>query len=77
MRLSKFNDLLTDEFGAAYGQVLLKDLVLGPMQDRTGQQALDDGEDPRDVWFALCQAMAVPKERWHGLNKNPNNRHAE
>lgn len=75
--MSKFNELMADEFGEAYGQVLLRDLVLGPLQDRTGQQALTEGENPKDVWLALCQAMSVPKERWHGLNKNPNNRHAE
>lgn len=77
MRLSKFNELLADEFGQAYGQVLMHDLVLGALQDRTGQQALTDGENPKDVWIALCQAMSVPRDRWHGLNKNPNKRHAE
>lgn len=77
MRLSKFNELLTDEFGEAYGQVLLQDLVLGSLQDRTGKQAIADGENPKDVWLALCQAMSVPKARWHGLNKNTKNRHAE
>ena len=77
VRLSKFNELLNDEFGASYGQVLLHDLVLGPLGDRTGQQAIADGDNPKDVWLALCQAMSVPRERWHGLNKNTKNRHAE
>lgn len=71
MRLSKFNELLNDEFGAAYGQVLVKDLVLTELADRTAEKALNDGEDPKDVWFALCKAAGVPKERWHGLAKKP------
>lgn len=71
MRLSQFNELLNDEFGAAYGQVLLKDLVLTELKDQTGRQALEAGEDPREVWFALCRATGVPKDRWHGQLKKP------
>ncbi|MEY4293576.1 MAG: hypothetical protein RIR29_226 [Actinomycetota bacterium] len=71
MRLSQFNDLMSDEFGPDYSAVLLRDLVLGALADRTGQKCLADGEDPRDVWLAICQAEGVPKERWHGKpNKN-------
>ena len=32
--------------------------------------ALKAGEDPRNVWLALCRAQSVPESRWHGLNKN-------
>ena len=71
MRLSQFTELLNDEFGAAYGKVLLADLVLTELKDRTGQQSLNDGEDPRDVWLALCRATGVPKERWHGQLRKP------
>lgn len=69
MRLSKFNELMKDEFGASYSQVILTDLVLGAFGDKTGQQALAAGEDPRDVWFEICKANDVPKERWHGKLK--------
>jgi len=32
---------------------------------------LDAGESPREVWLALCDAMDVPEERRHGLDKPP------
>lgn len=66
MRLSHFNTLMTDEFGPAYAQVIARDLVLGSLGDRTADQALAAGEDPKDVWLALCEANQVPKERWAG-----------
>lgn len=71
MRLSQFQDLLNEEFGQAYGAVVLKDLVLQPLADRTGQKCLDDGEDPKTVWLAICSTAGVPKDRWLGkTNKN-------
>jgi hypothetical protein len=60
---------MSDEFGPEYSAVLLRDLVLGALADRTGQKCLADGEDPRDVWLAICRANGVPKARWHGQNK--------
>ena len=66
MRLSHFNNLMTDEFGQAYSQVISRDLVLGALGDRTAGQALAEGEDPKEVWLALCEANNVPKERWSG-----------
>ncbi|MEY4452773.1 MAG: hypothetical protein RIT51_451 [Actinomycetota bacterium] len=70
MRLSQFNELMTDEFGAEYAAVLRRDLVLGELADQTADKAIAGGEDPKVVWLALCKAAGVPKERWHGLNKN-------
>lgn len=75
MRLSQFTELMNDEFGAEYAAVLLRDLALTELADRTGQSALDQGDDPKDVWQAICLATGVPKERWHGpakKNKKPN-----
>ena len=75
MRLSQFNELMNDEFGAEYAAVLLRDLALTSLADRTGQRALADGEDPKDIWLAICAATGVPKDRWHGQskkNKKPN-----
>ena len=66
---------MTDEFGDSYASVLLNDLVLVPLGEKTGNGALEAGEDPRDVWLAICSAMDIPKERWHGKpqkNKKPN-----
>lgn len=75
MRLSQFNELMNDEFGAEYSQVLLRDLALTDLADRTAGVCLEQGEDPKDVWLAICAANGVPKDRWHGKskkNKKPN-----
>jgi len=77
VRLSDFQTLMANEFGAAYAAVLLRDLALIELGDLTGQKALDAGIDPREVWESICKAQNVPKERWHGLNKKPKDRHAE
>jgi Protein of unknown function (DUF3046) len=70
MRLSMFKELVRDEFGEAYGAVICRDLVLSELNDQTADAALKAGEDPRNVWLALCRAQSVPESRWHGLNKN-------
>ncbi len=69
MRLSQFSELMVDEFGQDQTNYLLQDLVLGELADRTANQALADGEDPKDIWLAICRATSVPKSRWHGQMK--------
>lgn len=69
LRLSKFQELMNDEFGKAYSQVLMNDLVLTELGDKTGSQAIKSGEDPKTVWIAICKNTSVPKERWHGVNR--------
>lgn len=68
MRLTKFNELMNDEFGSAYASVLITDLVLGSLGDKTAQVLLAEGEEPRNIWLAICETQAVPKDRWHGRN---------
>ncbi|MFD2758776.1 DUF3046 domain-containing protein [Gulosibacter faecalis] len=67
MRLSEFQRAVRDEFGEAYGTSVVRDVVIGALGDRTARQALDDGEDARSVWLAVCSAMDVPRERWYGV----------
>lgn len=70
VRYSEFWDLVEDVFGARMGRTLTQDQVLGALGDRTSVQALDDGEDPRTVWRALCDAMDVPAaERWGSVHR--------
>jgi hypothetical protein len=65
VRYSEFQDLVVDVFGPQVGQALVRDQVLGGLGDRTAVAALDDGEEPRVVWRALCDAMGVPEaQRW-------------
>ncbi|WP_022881799.1 DUF3046 domain-containing protein [Gryllotalpicola ginsengisoli] len=66
MRLSEFNRAVADEFGAAYGRQLVRDLVIVELGGRTCEQALAAGVPARDVWLALCEATDVPAERRHG-----------
>ena len=77
MRLSKFHELMNDEFGVEYAAVQINDLVLGELGDVTGKQAIKDGVDPRVVWLAICKVNQIPQERWNGLNKHSKKQHAE
>lgn len=67
MRLSEFWNAVTFEFGDAYGRVLVSDLVITQLGDKTAAQALEAGTPARDVWLALCQASDVPRNRWFGV----------
>lgn len=69
MRLSKFRELMNEEFGTAFAAVIESDLALTEFRDRTAKQLIIDGEDVREIWFAICRANNVPKERWHGINR--------
>ena len=64
MRLTEFRELVTGQFGAVYGASVLVDHVLTAMGGRTAEQAIEDGEDPRDVWRALCADFDVPRDKW-------------
>lgn len=71
MRYSEFWELVTDVFGPI-GRTLVADQVLTVLDDRTGAQALDDGVEPREVWWALCDAMEVPAaDRWGSDRRRP------
>lgn len=74
MRISEFWILVDDEFGSGQGRALVRDHVIGPLGHRTAGQALDAGEDPREVWFALCEDLQVPAERRWGREERPSGR---
>ena len=71
VRHSRFWALAEDEFGAAYAHSLAGSLHVAALGGRTPLAALDAGTSPREVWLALCEAMEVPEERRHGLDKPP------
>jgi hypothetical protein len=64
--MSEFWTLVDDEFGRGQGRALVHDHVVGALGHRTAEQALEAGEDARDVWFALCDDLQVPTERRWG-----------
>ena len=65
VRMSEFWTLVDDQFGSAQGRALVRDHIVGTLAHRTAEQAIAAGEDPRDVWFALCDDLQVPADqRW-------------
>lgn len=65
MRERDFWQLVDEVFGAAYGRALAREQVLPALDGRTPAVALADGDEPRDVWHALCDALDVPDaDRW-------------
>jgi len=65
MRIREFWLLVDDVLGRVHGRALVHDLVLTALGNRTAARALDDGDEPRTVWHALCDAMDVPEAlRW-------------
>ena len=75
MKLSQFQELLNAEFGVQFAQVLLKDVSLTDHEDKTPQELVKLGVDPKDVWLSICKQQSVPKERWNGIPLKK--RHAE
>jgi hypothetical protein len=46
---------MTDEFGKSQAQVLIRDLALLELGDKTAASLLASGEDPRQIWLAICR----------------------
>jgi hypothetical protein len=59
MRLTDFWGRMERRFGRAYAASYAADQVLSSLGGRTVQQALDDGDDVKAVWRAVCDATTV------------------
>lgn len=68
VRLREFWQLVDEVFGRVHGRALTSDLVLTALDGRTAAEALEDGEEPRTVWHALCDAMDVSDTRRFGAS---------
>lgn len=55
--------MVRDEFGQVYGDALLRDHILLELDGRTAEQAIEAGQEPREVWRALCEEFGVPAAR--------------
>lgn len=64
MRLTEFRERVAARFGTAYGATVLTDHVLASVGGKTALQAIEDGVEPRDVWWALCSDFDVPRDQW-------------
>ncbi|HEY9351237.1 MAG TPA: DUF3046 domain-containing protein [Acidothermales bacterium] len=60
MRLTDFWSRMTEHFGEGYAASYARDFVIAELGDRTVSQALEQGEDAKDVWRAVCAAEDVP-----------------
>lgn len=67
MKLSRFYELLAEEFGPGFSQVILNDTRLIDFQDKTPSELIAEGAETREIWLAICRAQQVPKSRWHGV----------
>ena len=77
MRLSQFHELMADEFGKLHSEVIIRDFALLELGDQTAATLLAKGEEPKEIWLAICRAQGVPKQRWSGLDKKAKKQHAE
>lgn len=71
MRYSEFWDLVTVTLGRVEGRTLANELVISALGDRTAAAALEDGADPKAVWWALCDVMDVPVALRWGPDRPP------
>jgi hypothetical protein len=65
VRLTEFWERMQARFGSAYATSVARDQVIGRLGNRTASEALEAGEDPRDVWLAVCEHFEVPVSDRH------------
>lgn len=46
--------------GAGYARTWARDQTLTPLRGRTVCGALEEGEDPKLVWRAVCDVLSLP-----------------
>ena len=67
MRLTEFRDLMQSQFGPLRAPSVARDHVFSALDGRTADEALAAGEDPKAVWFAVCDDFDVPDSMRYGL----------
>jgi hypothetical protein len=60
-----FWERMRDQFGAAYAENVARDQSLPTLGSRSAMQALNDGEEPRVVWLAICEHFEIPVAARH------------
>jgi len=60
VRLTDFWQRMERRFGVTYARSYASDMVLAELGSRTVLQALDQGDDVKAVWRAVCEATALP-----------------
>lgn len=65
MRHSELRRALTEEFGDARSQMIVRDHWLRDLS-ATAAEALASGIDAKTVWRAICEEFDIPEDRRHG-----------
>ena len=63
MRHTEFWARMELVLGVAYAPVWARTQVLADLDGRTTQEALDDGESPKQVWRAVSEALSLPESQ--------------
>ncbi|TCD54882.1 DUF3046 domain-containing protein [Alloscardovia theropitheci] len=72
MREREFWQLLDEVFGRSYGRSLAHDQALDKLDNKTVEEALSQGIEPRVVWNVLCDQMDIPDpQRWGSDHNAP------
>jgi hypothetical protein len=53
---------MAEEFGRVRADMIARDHVFSAFGNRTVDEALHAGYDPKEVWLAVCEAFDVPAE---------------
>jgi len=65
VRLTDFWHRMEEQFGERYAASVARDQVIGRLDNRSVQEALASGEDPKRVWLAVCEHFEIPIGRRH------------
>lgn len=60
MRQTEFWRRMESRFGDAYARSYAADQVLPTLAGRTVLQSIEDGDDLKAVWRAVCETTQVP-----------------
>lgn len=60
VRQTEFWRRMESRFGDAYARSYAADQVLATLSGRTVLQALEEGDDVKQVWRAVCDATQAP-----------------
>jgi hypothetical protein len=60
VRLTNFWQRMEQNLGPAYARTWARDHVLAELDDRTVVQALEGGQNAKDVWRAVWRELELP-----------------
>jgi hypothetical protein len=58
--MTEFWRRMREHFGETYAESFATDYVMAELGGRTVSEALRQGDDAKDVWRAVCEAMELP-----------------